>query len=154
MSRCTGSLCSGCLQTKHRCFFCPCLIIIRGAQLSSAPLLTLSSQHYWSVLSRPHRHNHHVRIQVHCLVIRKLSLDLIPEMKAKKNRVTPRWAESKMDFNLPDCCHQGYEKGLCSILQCCFGFVIPVSSCTVFSCMGGEKNSADTTQLSASCSLN
>lgn len=94
--------------------------------MSSAPPLTLFSQHYWSVLSRPHRQHRHVHIQIYYLVIRKQSLDLITEMKAreKKTRVTPRWAASKMDFNLADCCHEGYEKGLGNMFECCFCFVL------------------------------
>lgn len=67
----TGFLCSVGLQTKRRCFFCCRLIIIRGAQLLSAPLLTLFSQHYWSVLSRPRWNHRHVHIQIHYPVIRK-----------------------------------------------------------------------------------
>lgn len=60
---CTGFLCVLGLQTKRRCFLRLCLIIIRGAHLSSAPLLTLFSQHHWSALSRPHWQNCHVHIQ-------------------------------------------------------------------------------------------
>lgn len=86
MLPCTGFLSSVGLQTKRRCFFCLCLSIIRGAQLSSAPLLTLFSEHYWSVLSRLYRHNCHVHVQIHYPVIRKPSLDLIPEMKERKKQ--------------------------------------------------------------------
>lgn len=70
MSLCTGFLCVLRLQTKCRCFLCLCLIIIRGAQLLSAPLLTLFSQQHWSALSRPHQQSCHVHIQTHYLVIR------------------------------------------------------------------------------------
>lgn len=155
VSLCSGFLCSGCLQTKHRCIFCLCLIIIRGAQLSSAPLLTLFSQHYWSVLSRLHWQNRHVHIQIHYLVTRKQSLDLIPEMKAGKNTATPRWTARKMDFNLEDCCHQGYDKELRSMVRRCFCFVLV--SCVKqqsFVLSGRRQYSADIAQFSTSCSLN
>lgn len=144
-----GFLCSVCLHTKYtRCLFCLCLIIIRGAQLSSAPPLTLFSQHYWSVLSRLHLQNSHVHIQIHYLVIRTQSLDMIPEMKVRKNRVTPRWAGNGIDFNLADCCHQGMKRDsapcytvafvclsqLCKVAEFCLGWKETVLSryCSAF----------------------
>lgn len=94
VSLCTRFLSSVCLQTKRRCSSCLRLIIIRGAQLSAAPLLTLFSQHYWSVLSRPHKQNRHVHIQKHYLVIRKQFLGLITEWlsgESRKNRFQLSW---------------------------------------------------------------
>lgn len=102
VSPCGGFLWLLFLLTKCRCL-CLCLILISEAQLSSAPLLTLFSQHSWYVLSTQHRNVH---IQIHHPVIKKQSHDVITEMKAREN-IAPRWAARKMDFNLADCCHQG-----------------------------------------------
>lgn len=152
----TGFLCSVCLQTKRRCFFCCRLIIIRGAQLSSAPLLTLFSQHYWSVLSRPCRHHTAMCISKSTILSSgKQSLDLIPEMKVRENRVTSWRAAGKMDFSLADCCCRGFKKGLRSVLQCCFCLVsVSCVKKQSFVLSGRRQYSADIAQPSTSCSLN
>lgn len=86
-----------------------CLVINRGAHLSSGGPPTIFPQHCWSVLSEMS-----TCMSKPLYLISRCCPNFIPFMEMSDIRLTPMWAGSWKDFNLAAHCHGERDAALCS----------------------------------------